>query len=233
MLCVTTDRCLLLESVWWTFAHPQLWQFPPPTCGHLSWPLGLLVGFLNTFFFFLPDLTACKILVPWPGIKPSLPAVDAQSPNHWTTREASLIQCLNITFHYGYYKILAVIPKLHSTFLWLLCLNSIILHLDKAELQRKPCYGAQSLNFTWWETQWGQPIWSWPSRTCILNGNWEDHGTHTIRMLPLEKKMATHSSILAWEIPRTEEPGGLQPLGLQRRRHDWVTNTLFSLSGKA
>ena len=33
---------------------------------------------------------------------------------------------------------------------------------------------------------------------------------------PLEKGMATHSSILAWRIPWTEEPGGLQSLGLQR-----------------
>ena len=33
---------------------------------------------------------------------------------------------------------------------------------------------------------------------------------------PLEKEMATHSSILAWEIPWTEEPGGLQPIGSQR-----------------
>ena len=33
---------------------------------------------------------------------------------------------------------------------------------------------------------------------------------------PLEKEMATHSSILAWEIPWTEEPGRLQPIGLQR-----------------
>ena len=32
---------------------------------------------------------------------------------------------------------------------------------------------------------------------------------------PLEKEMATHSSILAWEIPWTEEPGGLQSVGLQ------------------
>ena len=36
----------------------------------------------------------------------------------------------------------------------------------------------------------------------------------------LEKGLTTHSSILAWEIPRTEEPGGLQPMGLQRARHD-------------
>ena len=37
---------------------------------------------------------------------------------------------------------------------------------------------------------------------------------------PLEKEMATHSSILAWEIPRTEEPGGLQSMGSQRVGHN-------------
>ena len=40
---------------------------------------------------------------------------------------------------------------------------------------------------------------------------WED---------PLEKGMATHSSILAWRIPQTEEPNGLQPMGSQRVGHD-------------
>ena len=40
---------------------------------------------------------------------------------------------------------------------------------------------------------------------------WED---------PLEKEMAIHSSIPAWEIPWTEEPGGLQSMGSQRVRHD-------------
>ena len=45
---------------------------------------------------------------------------------------------------------------------------------------------------------------------------WED---------PLEKGMSIHSSILTWRIPWTEEPGGLQSMGLQRVRHDWVTNT--------
>ena len=37
---------------------------------------------------------------------------------------------------------------------------------------------------------------------------------------PLEKEMATHSSILAWRIPWAEEPGGLQSTGLQRVRHN-------------
>ena len=41
---------------------------------------------------------------------------------------------------------------------------------------------------------------------------WED---------PLEKKMAPHSSILAWEIPQTEEPGGIQSMGSQRVGHNW------------
>ena len=41
---------------------------------------------------------------------------------------------------------------------------------------------------------------------------------------PLEKGMATHSSFLAWEITWTEEPSELQSVGLQRVRHDWMTN---------
>ena len=40
---------------------------------------------------------------------------------------------------------------------------------------------------------------------------------------PLEKEMTTYSSILTWEIPQTEEPGGLQSTGLQRVRHKLVT----------
>ena len=40
---------------------------------------------------------------------------------------------------------------------------------------------------------------------------------------PLEKEMVTHSSILAWKIPWTEEPGNLRSRGLQRVRHDWAT----------
>ena len=45
---------------------------------------------------------------------------------------------------------------------------------------------------------------------------------------PLEKEMATHSSTLAWKIPRTEERGRLQSMGSQRVRHDWVTSLSLS-----
>ena len=47
--------------------------------------------------------------------------------------------------------------------------------------------------------------------TRVRSLAWED---------PLEKEMATHSSILAWKIPWTEEPGRLPSLGSQRVRHD-------------
>ena len=47
--------------------------------------------------------------------------------------------------------------------------------------------------------------------TRVRSLGWED---------PLEKEMATHSSILAWSIPWTEEPGGLQSTGLERVGHD-------------
>ena len=42
---------------------------------------------------------------------------------------------------------------------------------------------------------------------------------------PLEKGKATHSSIVVWRIPWTEEPDGLQFMGSPRVRHDWATNT--------
>ena len=56
-----------------------------------------------------------------------------------------------------------------------------------------------------WETQ----VWSL---------GWED---------PLEEGMATHSSVLAWRIPWTEEPGGLQSMGSQRLGHNWVTKHTY------
>ena len=48
-------------------------------------------------------------------------------------------------------------------------------------------------------------------QTQVQSLCWED---------PLEKKMATHSSILAWRIPWTKDPGGLQSMGSQRIGHD-------------
>ena len=55
--------------------------------------------------------------------------------------------------------------------------------------------------------------------TWVWSLGWED---------PLEKEMATHSSILVWKIPWMEEPGKLQPMWLQRFRQDWATSLSLS-----
>ena len=55
--------------------------------------------------------------------------------------------------------------------------------------------------------------------TRVRSLGWED---------PLEKEMVTHSSILAWRMPWTEEPGRLQSTGSQRVGHDWLTSLHFT-----
>jgi len=65
--------------------------------------------------------------------------------------------------------------------------------------------------------------------TWVQSLGWED---------PLEEEMATHSSNLAWEIPWTEEPGGLQFMGSQKtqtqleQQQQWLIATVFSFGGK-
>ena len=64
------------------------------------------------------------------------------------------------------------------------------------------------------------------SRMCetqVQSLGWEDL---------LEKEMAIHSSILAWKIPWTEEPGTLQSMGSQRVGHDWATSLSFHFQVK-
>ena len=63
----------------------------------------------------------------------------------------------------------------------------------------------------WWATVHGVA----KSRTRLSDFNF------TFHFHALEKEMATHSSVLAWRIPGTEEPGGLPSMGLHRVGHDW------------
>ena len=58
-------------------------------------------------------------------------------------------------------------------------------------------------------------------KTWVWSLGWED---------ALEKETATLSSILAWRIPWTEKPGGLQPMGSQRVRYDWATSLTYLLT---
>ena len=67
--------------------------------------------------------------------------------------------------------------------------------------------------------------WSFPGSSVVKNppANAGDVGSIPGSEDPLEENMATHSSVLAWEIPWTEDPGGEQTIGSQRVGLDWVT----------
>ena len=74
-----------------------------------------------------------------------------------------------------------------------------------------PCIGRQNLNH-------------WTTKVVPSNYHFKAHKSvafSTLIMLYVEKEMATHSSVLAWRIPGTGEPGGLLSMGLHRVGHDW------------
>ena len=77
----------------------------------------------------------------------------------------------------------------------------------------------------WWASLVAQTVKNLPAvqETWVQSLGWED---------PLEDSMATHSSILAWSIPWTEEPGRLQSMGLQRVGDGWVTEHSINIDGK-
>ena len=93
-------------------------------------------------------------------------------------------------------------PLLKIRWVWIICLTSNVV-ITGASLV------AQLLkNLPVMQETWVQPL------------GWED---------PLENRMATHSSILAWRIPWTGEPGGLQSMGSQTAGHDWATKHPLTL----
>ena len=81
--------------------------------------------------------------------------------------------------------------------------------LNPTTVKLKPC----SLTSLLWVSLVAQMVKNLSTRqeTQVLSLGWED---------PLEKGIATHSSILAWRSPWAEEPGGLQSISLQRVGHD-------------
>ena len=75
--------------------------------------------------------------------------------------------------------------------------------------------------FIWGYGKRGLPRWHRWQRTHLPTQQTQEMGIRSLGQEdPLEKEMTTHSSILAWRIPGTEQPGGLQSAGSQRVRHD-------------
>ena len=79
----------------------------------------------------------------------------------------------------------------------------------------------------WISSIMGLPRWFSYKRICLPNRR--HRFDPWVWKIPLDQEMAIHSTILAWEIPGTEEPGGLQSMGLQRVGHDLVTKPPTSI----
>ena len=80
-------------------------------------------------------------------------------------------------------------------------------------LLKEPAFSFINLYYCFWASLVAQ-------RLKHLTAMWETWVQSLGREDPLEKEMATHSSILAWRIPWTEDPGGLLSTGSQRVGHD-------------
>ena len=77
---------------------------------------------------------------------------------------------------------------------------------------------------------WASPVAQWAKNQFAMQETQEMRVWSLGGEDPLEKEMATHSSILAWKIPWMEEPGRLQLIELLRVGHEWVTNILKIVS---
>ena len=100
-----------------------------------------------------------------------------------------------------------------------LCKQTLLLHCKFAAPKPKPVCFVNSSQISVFLLRW------W--RICLNVGELWSLGQD----VPLDKEMATHSSILAWEIPWTEEPGGLQSIGLPRVWYDWRTEHAHTWRG--
>ena len=82
-----------------------------------------------------------------------------------------------------------------------------------------------SYNMSWYGLLWASQMALVVKNLPTNSGDVRDSVWALGQEDPLEEGMATHSSILAWRIPWTEEPGGPQSIGLKGVRHDWATDT--------
>ena len=91
-LCLCGHSCPYKDTRHWIQGPPYS-SMTPSDLLHLQRPC-----FLFFFFFFGPHYEACGILVLQPGMEPAPPAVEARSPNHWTTREVPR-PCFQVRSH--------------------------------------------------------------------------------------------------------------------------------------
>ena len=129
--------------------------------------------------------------------------------------QASILECVAISYFRG-----SSGPRDQINISYLLYRQAGSLPLAPPGIKSSQIYWANSAQVYVWLTLWLKHL-PTMQETQVRSLGRED---------PLEKEMATHSSILAWRIPWREEPGRLQSTGSQRAGHDWATSLTHSLN---
>ena len=155
------------------------------------------------------------------------PCIGRWSLNHWTTREVSSMELFFLSFLFFFKPAYPLARNLDSEVwegVWLLLL--LIPQEWRSPLRWNLfVYELVFLHESEEQGFWSKITWLWI--LALPHGCWVILGNFLHRTCKMVKKaMVTHSSILAWKIPWTEEPGGLQSMGSQRVRHNWAVNTL-------
>ena len=105
--------------------------------------------------------------------------------------------------------------------MWSLVSSKPTFHEIKAYREEDGEGNGTPLQYSCLENPMDRGAW-WAEVHGVAEGwTWLSDFTFTFHFHALEKEMATHSSVLAWRIPETEEPGGLPSMGSHRVRHDW------------
>ena len=166
-----------------------------------------------------PSLAACGIfscsmqnLVPWPGFETSSPALGTQSLSHCTTLGKT-----PIPFYY-------LPPVNHNVLCQFYLFNVLKPTLYFCFHSFRICHGEGNgtpLQYSCLENPMDGGAW-WAAVCGVARSQIRlSDFTFTFHFYALEKEMATHSSVLAWRIPGTGEPGGLPSMGSHRVGHDW------------
>ena len=83
------------------------------------------------------------------------------------------------------------------------------------------------LQYYWLENPTDGGVWKAAVHGVAEGRTWLSDFTFTFHFHALEKEMATHSSVLAWRLPGTGEPGGLPSMGSHRVGHDWSDLAIY------